>query len=127
MNSKNSRKNRRRFDRIASPLKIKYTFKGPPSISGMTVLQDVGGGGLSLLLDQNVKKKDFLTVSLYFPEDSRPITALAQVAWCKKMAEKGKNTHKVGLQYFKIVSKDKERFVFNFCELMMNYSLFRKR
>ena len=58
-----------------------------------------------------------------FPGAPRPIGSTSRVVWCRKISAKGANRFRVGLEHIKIDLKDRDRFVFLFCETMLNYFL----
>lgn len=74
-----------------------------------------------MALSQVVKKGDRLNIRLYFPYDKNPVRAVSQVVWCKNKTGGSKSPFEVGIHYLKIRPSDKERFVFLFCEMMVNF------
>ena len=88
----------------------------------MTLCDDISGKGIKMHLDTPLKKKDRLKILLHFPGTSTPITTFSKVVWCKKKSVKGKkSSFDIGLEHIKINPKDKERLVFRFCEMMLDY------
>jgi hypothetical protein len=83
---------------------------------------DVSGRGLRLSQPTAMKHGETVKVLLYFPKDKKPISAYSKVMWCKeKTRGSGPSKYHIGLKHVKIAKPDKERFVFLFCELMLNY------
>ena len=110
---------RRRAQRLDIKFKIKYKLMPRKKILEETISQNVSGGGFCVHLNQPLKNGSKLKVLLYMPNVKQPITALSKVVWCRKSAkQKG---YDVGIKHVKIAPKDKERFVFSFCEMMINY------
>lgn len=117
-------KERRKAQRLNIPIQVKYKLLPRKRVLQQTFCQDISGKGARLILDSPLKKGDRLKTLLYFPEDSRPVTAFSKIIWCKRnAARKKKAGFETGMQYIRIDPKDRERFVFLFCEMMINYFL----
>ena len=112
---------RRKSQRLKIPIQIRYKLLPHKRVLEETLTQNVSGGGMGLRLSQPLRKNDKLKVFLNFPTDPKPITAISEVTWCKKESVGRKGFYKAGIKHIKIVPKDKERFVFLFCEMMINY------
>lgn len=123
MNRKNILE-RRKAQRLNVPLQVKCRFFIKKKILIEEVFaRDVSGGGIGLVLKRPLDIGAKLKTLIYFPNDRRPISFLTKVVWCKKVLRKGKICFDVGIKHIKITPKDKERFVFLFCETMINYFL----
>jgi len=83
--------------------------------------RDISGGGVGLRLGYPLETGARLKTLLYFPMSKQPISSVSRVVWCKKRSFKNKTYFDVGIKHIKIVSRDRERFVFLFCETMINY------
>ncbi len=111
---------------IRLDLKYRYSFKGKILIQEV-ITKNISGGGIGLTLDKPLKVGTELKTVLYFPNDPKPIASLSRVVWCRKAPRKYKASFYVGIRHIKIAAKDRERFVFLFCETMMNYFLISKK
>lgn len=118
------RRERRRSQRLRLNLPVEYRHPAKRSSSKRTVSQDISGGGLRLRLDYPLKKGSRLKTKIYFPDRSKPVTITSKVIWSKKS---GKQLFDSGLMHEKIVPKDQERFVCDFCETMLSYFIYDRR
>ncbi len=120
-----SGRERRKSERLNLPIKVLYRFfKKRTFIESIT--ENISGGGACLKLERPVPKQNKLKISLYFPNDAKPVNAISRVVWCRKITQKGKTYYGVGIRHLKILPRDKERFVFLFCEMMINYLVLGK-
>ena len=89
------------------------------------ITQDVSGGGVGLKVPSPFKKGARLKTLLYFPNEKKPVASLSEVVWCKKSPKT--HNYYAGIRHIKIEPRDRERFVFLFCEMMVNYFLLPRR
>lgn len=120
MKKKRDVKERRKAQRLNIPLRMKYKLRTERGVLEESIVQDISGGGIGLSLDKPLKKGSKLKVLIYFPDDPKPISAESQVVWCRKSRSKRKYTYNIGIKHLRIVPADRERFVFLFCETMIN-------
>lgn len=118
---KKVKRERRRAQRLSIPIKVKYKLLPKRKILEEIFTQNISGGGVSLRLAQSLQKGARLKTLLHFPGDPNPVTAVSEVIWCKRVSEKKKVHYNAGIRHIKIVPRDKERFVFLFCEMMINF------
>ncbi len=114
-------KEKRRAQRLNIPLRFQYKLLPHKRILESAFSRDISGGGISFHSSEALKKGERLKILLHFPEEVKPVTAYSQVVWCKKVSQE--KAFNIGIQHVKIQPADKERFVFLFCEMMINYSL----
>lgn len=119
-------RDKRKTIRLNIPLSIEYKLLPRKRILKQCFLENISGGGLMFTLEHCLNKGDRLKTLIYFPEEPKPVAAFSKVVWCKKISGKDKRNFNVGIKYIKLDPKDKERFVFLFCELMINYFIFRE-
>ena len=118
---------RRKSVRLRVPLKIEYELKHGKKVLEETFCEDISAGGLRLCLNFPVKEGDAFKTLIHFPSDQKPVEATSQVVWFNKRAEKAKTPkYDVGLRYISICSKDRNRFTYLMCELMLNCFLVNK-
>lgn len=115
-------KERRKAQRLGIPLRVEYHL----SVRRKTLIEkvftkDVSGSGVRLLLKEPLRPKAKLKTLIYFPNDAQPITSISEVVWCKRQKNIRKPSFIVGIRHLKIMQKDRERFIFLFCETMINY------
>ena len=114
-------KERRMAQRIKVPLRVKYKILNRLNIMEENITQDVSGTGYKMLLKRHCPKGQKVKTLLYFPLDKKPVLAISEVAWSKGIVKEGKAFYEVGLKHIKILPKDRDRFVFLFCEMMVNF------
>lgn len=124
---KRDKNERRRSQRMLIPIKVEFTPQGNEKFIEEIFCQDISGGGVKLRLSKPLKSGEKFQTHIYFPGDPDPISAFSRVVWCREINVKNKGTcYEVGLQHLKISPKDSQRFVFLFCEMMLNYFIFAK-
>jgi c-di-GMP-binding flagellar brake protein YcgR len=114
-------KEKRKAQRLNIPLYFQYKLLPRKKILESAFCRDISGGGISFRLGQPLREGDRLKILLHFPEETKPVTAFSSVVWCKRILQE--KVYCVGIKHIKILPADKERFVFLFCETMINYSL----
>jgi len=125
-NNKNRRiVEKRKTSRLHIPLNIEYRVMPKQKII-KEKLTDISGGGVKLTLDSPLKKGERLKTLIYFPEERLPITAFSEVVWCKPRMVNNKKKFDLGVKYVKITPRDRNRFIFVFCEMMINYFILGK-
>jgi len=114
---------RRKAQRLNLSIPVKFKFLSKQKILEETFCRDISGGGIKLRLNKPLDKGERLKTLLYFPDDPKPVSAISKVIWCKESQRtRRKETYfDMGLQHVRIVTKDKKRFVFLFCETMIDY------
>lgn len=112
---------RRKATRLDIQLKIGYKLPPGRKMIIETFSENISGKGIRVTLNKKLRKGDRLKTLIYFPKEPKPVTSFSEVVWCKARHAEGHQVFDNGLRYVKISPKDKERFVFLFCELMINY------
>jgi len=114
---------RRRAQRLNIPLRVKcYLPSGGKIITEEVLAKNISGTGIGLSFKRPLNIGSRFKTLFYLPNDQQPISSVSEVVWCKKQIEDGKIYFDVGIEHNKISAKDKEKFVFLFCETMINYS-----
>jgi c-di-GMP-binding flagellar brake protein YcgR len=116
---------KRESQRLDVALRVQYgILSGRAKKNGWqeTFSHDISGGGIKLRLDFSLEKGNRLDTLIYFPGDSKPVHAIVKVVWCKRMAARNRKIFfDIGTQYMQMKTKDKERFILLFCEMMVDY------
>jgi len=99
-------KERRMFERINAPLKIKYeVMVGLPS-SKTAVSKDISGGGIKLALSENLEAGTELKLDIEIPSEKEKITsAYGKVMWSRKVEISGKKPttyYETGIKFMKV-------------------------
>lgn len=113
---------RRRSERLDIPLEMQYQLSAKKkTLLQRIVTKNISGGGIGVTFDRPLDRKTKFKTLLYFPTDPKPISSVSEVAWCRERRSGGKTVYDVGIRHVKITPFDKERFVYLFCETMINY------
>ncbi len=121
-NAEKTGKERRKSQRISLPIEVKCKYiKKRNVLLEQIFTESISGGGVGLRLGQPLTKGTRIKTLLYLPGDSRPVTAISEVTWCKQKGTKKQAYYDAGIRYVKMAPKDRERFVFLFCELLINF------
>jgi len=116
----------RKSQRLKIPLRIDYNLFPRGSALEKTFAHNISGSGICLKLDYSLHKGDKLKTIVHFPQERRPVVAISRVIWCMPVTAKKKAFY-IGMKYIKIMREDRERFVFLFCEMMLNYFFMNQR
>lgn len=96
---------KRIFERIEAPMKIKYEVIDQPPKSKNATSEDISGGGIRLSLGEELKVEAKLKLEIELPEEkNKVITVYGRVAWVKKIEIKGTKTgtyYETGIQFTK--------------------------
>jgi len=113
---------KRRTQRIKVSLPVEYQLMPEKKVLIEKIFtRDVSGGGAGLRLEYPLKTGARLKTLLYLPMSKQPVSSISEVVWCRKCSLKNRTYFDVGIRHIKIVSRDRERFIFLFCEMMINY------
>jgi c-di-GMP-binding flagellar brake protein YcgR len=122
MNAEKRFREKRKTQRLNIPVYIKYNLLPKKGVLHKIFSRDISGGGIRIALNHAIKKGERLRTFLHFPNDPKPVATVTKIARCRKeSAKRGKARFDIGLRYIKISPKDRQRFVFLFCEMMLNY------
>lgn len=112
----------RKSTRILAGLPIKYEWFSQKDVLRETLCRNISGGGMMLRVDRPLKVGERLKTLFYFPQDdAKPIGAISEVVWSRKIRTKEGIRFDAGIRHIKIEKRDRERFVFLFCETMINF------
>jgi len=114
-------KERRKTERIKTPLKIRYKRLSERGLHEESLTQDISGGGMRLKVTNSFKIGERLKTRLYFPDNARPVNIISRVVWRKRRKDSGNAQYDVGIEHVRIEPKHREKFVLLFCETMVNY------
>ncbi len=123
-NIKTIKDERRKSQRLKIPLKIHCKWSQKTKVLQEILSQDISGGGMRIKTSKPLKEGFHLKTLLYFPNASKPVHVTSEVVWCKRKKKAGNIYYDVGVKHLRIAKADRQRFVFLFCETMLNYFLF---
>ncbi|MDD5069441.1 MAG: PilZ domain-containing protein [Candidatus Omnitrophica bacterium] len=112
---------RRITQRLKLQLKLRYCLIHKRKIIGEAFTKDLSGGGMRFFSLSPLKTGTIIQSQLFFPNQNKPIEIKNRVIRCKKIVYRKKETYELGLSHIKIEKKDQQRFMFLFCEMMINY------
>lgn len=117
-----SKSEKRKAQRINLPIQVSYSLHPKKKVLDETFCHDISGGGLCISFSVRMKKGDRLKTLLHFPNDKKPVTAISKVAWVKKgNMSGGRVFYNTGIKHVGISHEDRTRFVYLFCEMMINH------
>lgn len=112
---------KRKAQRLDIPIKVKYRLSARDKILRESFCHNVSGSGMQITSDCPFKKGERLKSLLYFPGERKPVTAMSKIAWCRRSPVRPGRIFDVGIKHVKVYPQDRDRFVFLFCEMMVNY------
>ncbi|MFC1753802.1 PilZ domain-containing protein [Thermoproteota archaeon] len=121
-----STKCRRKSERL--PLGVTASYRIPTNKKWMDSISvdDVSGGGLRLKTKKKIKDGSKINLKLNIPSQSKPISALARVIWCRKdpsSIKTKKSNYLIGIEFLKMNDKDRRVFVSCLCEEILFHYL----
>ncbi|MFH1771803.1 MAG: PilZ domain-containing protein [Candidatus Omnitrophota bacterium] len=112
---------KRKSQRLNIPLNIKFKgMWGEKSLQEITT-KDVSGGGMRITSERLLDKGSKIKAQLNFPHQPKPVHLISEVVWCKKKKMRKKIYYEAGIKHIRVAPCDRQRFVFLFCETMLNY------
>lgn len=117
---------RRKAQRLKIPILISYKVFPRKKVIDETFSQDISGRGFRLKTAYPLKRGEKFRTLLHFPSSAAPVTAKSEVVWCKEASIKskyGRRHYNIGMRYLTIAPKDRDRFIYLFCEMLLNYFL----
>ena len=114
---------RRKASRLGLHIRIRGELSRNRERLRDIVCRDISGSGIGFGLRTPLHKDERLKLFIYFPGHSRPVRVISQVVWCCKRTGKRQHGFDAGIRYLRIAAKERQRFLFLFCEMMLNYFL----
>lgn len=98
----------RKFIRLKAPIGATYHVvrKGRRTRTSPTLLKDISGGGVRLLVHEELRRGELLRLEIRIPHLSDPIDAVGEVVWTAEKTEEGQSTREAGLKFRDIHAKD---------------------
>jgi len=94
-------KERRRYPRLDVYHLAKYRLISQPESDLITAhIKDIGGGGVCLLLNEEIPVNSTIQIYINFPELTQPIPCIAKIAWVKRIDKLKK--YKAGVEFLEI-------------------------
>ena len=89
--------------------------------SPAVTIVNVSINGQGLMFDQPVPKGTRLKVMFAFRGETRPLSVVSQVVWCKPKLVRRHTYWAVGLRHIRIKQQDWERYSLRVFEIMINF------
>lgn len=108
---------RRKYIRIETGINFTYKIKDTSCPARKAVTKNISPGGIRALVDKDIKKGDWLDLSIDLPSMKKPICAIVKVIWTA-----GEKADKVeaGIKFEEISPEMKNKFLEHVCELMFS-------
>jgi Tfp pilus assembly protein PilZ len=78
-------KEKRRFVRLSSNVKIIYGQMAKMQNPDLALSQDISAGGIRIPLEKKATRGELLEIEINLPDKKAPIFALGRVVWAKKV------------------------------------------
>ena len=110
-------KERRRYLRVETPLKIRVIGKG--KIIAETTTKNISPLGLRFETgDASLKTGEALEIEIHIPKALNPVHTKAAVIWKNKASIEDGSPYDVGCEFTKIEEDNKNTFLKFFCDLL---------
>ena len=120
-------KERRRHQRLEAFLEIDYRLVTKVAKRKSVHCDNMSEGGMKIRLPNSMPEGSKFKTLIHFPDDDKPVGALCEVVWCRRCTDYDKTKlYDIGLRHININRKDKERFAYLFCKMMINSFIFGK-
>jgi len=100
---------RRKFVRLNLLVDVVYHKRPSTQKEKLSLSKNISGGGICLIVYEELKKSQLLELEIYLPEEETPIKALGKVAWVNEFvigdASKGIR-YDVGIEFVEIKGED---------------------
>lgn len=102
--------NRRKFPRAQYQCKIVIKKKLGAPISAMTLTENIGIGGICVVLEKDLHMFRNVNVELFLGTEDKPINCTGTIVWVVKRTDAQKHScYDTGIEFLKIKEGDKER------------------
>ncbi len=105
--------NRREFIRTGASLQVCYKVEGAAKGGDNGVTNDIGEGGIGVVLSEKFSKGNILNLEISLPDGSRHISAKGRISWIKESYtdESGRKNFDAGIEFLKIQKENRERLI----------------
>jgi len=85
-------KDKRKYARLRAYHLVKYKILGDDQRGSFVLasLEDVGGGGVRIFVEENIPASTILELKINFPSLTAPIFTLARIVWSKQISKSGR-------------------------------------
>ncbi len=116
---------RRKADRLSLPVRVSYRIKRDANLdlTGNTTASDLSGGGLRLLMSEEIPLNTPCELSIYLPAEQHPFTASGIITWCKRRSERDAATFEIGVTFTMMHRAERERYYQFICDQLLDHYL----
>ncbi|MCM8773741.1 MAG: PilZ domain-containing protein [Candidatus Omnitrophica bacterium] len=97
---------RRKFLRLNASVCVEYSIVGKEEVKS-DFTHDIGGGGICLIVYENIDENTILELSIHLPDDTKPIKALGRVVWQKAIPSTVLR-YDLGIEFIEISPEDRQ-------------------
>ena len=91
---------RRKADRLPLDIPLAYAFLLPGELlRGATTALNVSGTGLQFPVDRMISPQTSCQIDLSLPAQSKPLTLVGRVVWCRQAIGRRKGPYEVGIEF----------------------------
>ncbi len=92
---------KRKYIRLKAPLGVTYHIlkKHKRPRPHKTLVKDVGGGGISLVVYEDLRAGDLLELGIQIPHLVEPVTAVGEVVWFVRTKGTDRELREAGLRF----------------------------
>ena len=99
---------KRKFIRLAAAIGVTYKIlKTHKRIKqALSLVKDIGGGGIRLLVKEDLRVGDLIRLEIQIPHLKEPIEAVGEVVWFSAQKDKDHERREAGAKFRDIDQKD---------------------
>lgn len=99
---------KRKFARLKAPIGVTYHVikKHKRPRLHKTLVRDIGGGGMSLLVNDDLRAGDLLQLEIQVPHLEDPVKAIGEVVWFVRCQGTDRESREAGLMFRDIKPKE---------------------
>ncbi len=118
-----SQTERRKADRLPVPVRVTYRIKRDPhlDLTSNTVVSDLSGGGLRLIVSEEIPLNTPCELTIHLPEEQRPLAAAGSVTWCRRRSSRGKTAFEIGVTFTTMSRAERERYYQFICDRLLDH------
>lgn len=100
---------KRQFQRLAVNIDVDYTIVGQDGHLKKGVTNDISLGGLGLIVDEDIKKGNFLSLHIHLPDGRYPVNVKGKVIWAIFQPAAKEKKYRLGISFAEINSNVRQR------------------
>jgi c-di-GMP-binding flagellar brake protein YcgR len=99
---------RRKFVRLKAPIGVVYNLlkKHRRQRPQASLIEDIGAGGLSLAVREDLRGGDLLEMDIQIPHLGEPVHIVGEVVWFSCAVQEGERVRKAGVRFRDAEARD---------------------